>query len=257
VTTNIYESARPLSYRLWVAGVWLWILPGVLEYGLWFILVFGLFVCPRVESVPDWRSAILMMAGASFAAALTAIRQRLHPVVDRCFRGLAIVTGVDAACMAGDAVLTPRGIRIRGSWAETLYDVLRLSMSGLGNVAIMPSAFVSGFRKRNRAVPRLILALTSGDNTARRKAIVVLGEIEQWDQGAARKGAMTWRRRPQRRVCASESPSTLADAVPAIQVALQDDDLFARTQAAKVRQRMGVEVGRGKGDATNAARHDD
>ena len=95
-----------------------------------------------------------------------------------------------------------------------------------------------GLRERHRAVPQLIQTLTRGGKGHRRVAIVILGNIERTDHLVARRDGAVWVRRLRQWFNASETDSGLFDAIPTLEAALRDKDLFVRAHAGKVLARL-------------------
>jgi len=224
--------------------VWLWILPGVVEIGLWFIFVCLLLVGPLRESLSNRHSlfCLLVLGSCSFAFFITAMRERLHPVLGRLAASVGIVMGVGSVWPTIEAMIVPCGLAPPGSWTETLYHHLQGFMFLVAFLTLSVMAVHRGMKQRHRDVAGLIKILATGSKNARRRAIQTLDEIARLDRAAAHADGAAWARRFWQWFFRCDTASPMADAVPALQGALRDGDLFLRIQAAKALRTMGVSL---------------
>ena len=228
-----------------LSSITLSLLPGIVEAGVFTVFALAVLLLPLPEWLPRpvairW----LGVTGLLVMLLVIAIRQRLDPLMGRLFRAGAIVfSAVFVQVVLDPDFRSTRSIAVsdgsdRG--VATLHNLL--SLCAVVGVGLMLTAFPCGLRKRQQAVPGLVKLLTSGGKHARRKAIYVVATLEGLDRAAAKAfredgvALLRWLYR-------NETPALTPDAVPALQRALQDDDLFVRTQAAKVLTRMGVTFG--------------
>ncbi len=221
-----------------MVAVWLWVWPCVAEFTALFVFILTLNYCiPKGVSNADASRILLTLIAVAITVWVSALRQRLDPFGGRVLAGLAFVISATISIVA--ASVSNRGVTLIGVWPEHLLRAIEFQWYIVVGGFLL-SAMHRGIRHRHQSVPALAKQLENGGKTARRRAILFLGGIIATDIVSNRKDTGSWCGRLRQWVAKSDTPEGMPTAISTVESALRDDDLFVRTQAAKVFTKFGV-----------------
>ena len=233
---NFQKAARATSRWLWFSSVWMCLAPGVIEFGVWFVVVWFAWLLRGADATRDTIFGVILMVDAFVASSVTAFRQRRHPIVHPMFGIAAIAGGLISAPFLVSVVWFGLDSQSQNSETLTFGNLLvGLSVIAVTNAAML-GWMVRRMRGRHRAIPALINELTAGGKYVRRMAIVALCEIIHIDNFAARhRGGLVSLRQWIHR---TETTFPIDAVLAAIRRARRDDDRFVRAQAINVLKKM-------------------